>query len=230
MAAEAWVKREVRAGGETLGFRVRRAPASAGPRPPAILFLHGRGESGTDNDRQLGVGLPRFVDADPAAWPFLVVAPQKPDLDRLWPDFAPALAAALEEVEATWPSDPERRFLTGLSQGGNGTLELARRLPWRFAAIAPVCGWANPMRSGRELAGLPTWLIHGSDDRIVPASCSVAVADCLRKHEGEVRLSLYPGIDHNSWDRAYGPDGDGPGLARWLLDQAGPKQGAPSAA
>jgi predicted peptidase len=224
MDGQAWLAGSAGPEGGKIGFRVRPAPASAGSRPPAILFLHGRGESGTDNQRQIEVGLPRFVDADPDAWPFLIIAPQKPALDRLWPEFQPGLAAMLAEVDARWPSDPSRRYLTGLSQGGNGTLELARALPWTFAAVAPVCGWANPMRAGWELSRIPTWLFHGSDDRVVPASCSMAVQDCLHKNGLERRLSLYPGVDHNSWDQAYGPSGDGPALARWLLSHAGEPQ------
>lgn len=222
MSGSEWLKGSVTADGVSLAYRVRPAPAAAGPRPPAILFLHGKGESASDNERQITVGLPRFVDADPGTWPFLVIAPQKPDAGLLWPEYQPALAAMLAQVEATWPSDPSRRMLTGLSQGGNGTLELATSLPWNFAAIAPVCGWANPMRAGAMLQALPTWLFHGTDDAVVPASCSVAVADCLKKGGAAPELTLYEGVGHNSWDKAYGPEGDGAALARWFLSQSRP--------
>jgi predicted esterase len=213
---DSWTRRSLDFGGRPFDYAVRPAPASAGPLPPAILFLHGRGESGRDG-RQTTVGLPRFVDADPEAWPFLVVAPQKPDADRLWPDYAAELDLMLAAVARDWPHDPFRRVLTGLSQGGNGTLVLAKRLAWTFAAVAPVCGWANPMRTGRQLADLPVWLFHGSDDRIVPPSCSQGVSDCIAKNGGRPKLTLYGGVGHDSWDHAYAPDGDGPALSAWLL-------------
>jgi predicted peptidase len=211
-----WLEREVRVAGERHGFRVWRPGPD--PLPPAILFLHGKGESGTDNGSQLTVGLPRFVSQDPDAWPFLVIAPQKPDADRLWPDDRDMLEAILHAVEAEFPSDPLRRYLTGLSQGGNGTLALAARLSWRFAAVAPVCGWADPMRAARDLGATPVWAFHGLADAVVPASCTRAVADCMGRFGPRPRLSLYPGVEHNAWDRAYGEDGPGPGgLAAWFL-------------
>jgi predicted peptidase len=210
-----WRARSVTVEVRRMPFRVW--PGPAGPDTPMILFLHGRGESGTDNARQVEVGLPRFVSADPNGWPFRVVAPQKPDADRLWPEHAAELAAVLAAVDEELPGDPDRRYLSGLSQGGNGTLVLAAHLPWRFAAIAPVCGWADPMRAVRELRSVPVWAFHGEADPIVPASCSLAVVESMRNFGGTPRLTVYPGVGHNAWDRAYGEDG--PALAEWLLAQ-----------
>ena len=127
------------------------------------------------------------------------------------------LEDSVAAVDAEVPSDPSRRYLTGLSQGGHGTLRLATALSWRFAAIAPVCGWGDPMRVALALRKTPTWLFHGTQDLIVPASCSVSVADCMT---GEVspsivrpRLTLYPGVGHDSWTDAYAE----PELPGWFL-------------
>jgi predicted peptidase len=198
-------------------YAVFRPKGSSRKPLPAILFLHGKGESGSDG-RQVKVGLPPRLLARPEDWPFLVVCPQKPDADRLWPDHVPLLAAVLADVDARFRTDPARRYLTGLSQGGNGTMTLATALPWRFAAIAPVCGWADPMRVARQLKGIPTWLFHGTHDAIVPASCSKAIADCMvrpdvRGDDPAPRLTLYPGVGHNAWDAAYAEAE----LPAWLL-------------
>ncbi|MCP8937548.1 hypothetical protein NK718_03390 [Alsobacter sp. SYSU M60028] len=206
------------AGRDYVVMRPEGAPAKG---LPAILFLHGKGESGTDG-AQTRVGLPPAILENPSAWPFLVVCPQKPDAGTLWPEWIGLLHATLEAVEAEFRPDPRRRYLTGLSQGGNGTLTLAKALPWRFAALAPVCGWADPMRAGRELADLPVWLFHGLADAVVPASCSTAIAECLVRDgagpAGRPRLTLYPGLAHNSWDAAYRE----PELPGWLLSHAAP--------
>src|SRR4051812_46331999 len=49
---------------------------------PLVLFLHGKGECGTDNAGQLKVGLPRAVRAQPERWPCLILIPQKPDPEK----------------------------------------------------------------------------------------------------------------------------------------------------
>src|SRR5687767_4476676 len=70
-----FVQRRVRDRGFTVyvpgGFEPRRTPG--------ILFLHGRGESGTDNVRPSQHGLPLAIRIAPEQWPCLVVVPQKMD-------------------------------------------------------------------------------------------------------------------------------------------------------
>ncbi len=39
--------------------------------------------------------------------------------------------------------------------------------------------------------------------------------DALQRAGGNVRYSEYPGVGHNSWDKAYSE----PGLVLWLLSQ-----------
>lgn len=170
-------------------------------------------------DRRSTTALPARALSHPQDWPFLIVCPQKPDFDRLWPDFRDELAGVLEAAEEEFRPDPSRRYITGLSQGGNGSLVLATALPWRFAAVAPVCGWADPKVAARTLAGLPLWLFHGDADAVVPASCSQAVAECMTGSGRALpapKLTLYPGVAHNSWDAAYAE----PELAPWFLAHA----------
>ena len=56
----------------------RRAQAG-GRRPPVILFLHGSGERGDDNQRQTEVGLGPHVRKHLADFPAIVVFPQAPE-------------------------------------------------------------------------------------------------------------------------------------------------------
>src|SRR5690606_13901638 len=45
---------------------------------PVVMFLHGMGESGTDGQNQLRVGLGPAMMARPQAWQAIVIMPQKP--------------------------------------------------------------------------------------------------------------------------------------------------------
>ena len=210
-------------------------PAGAGPFS-AILFLHGYGESGEDGTAQLGVGLPPRVVAGSAWSEFVVIAPQKPTFDDLWPTYRAGLDAVLVECEAELGDRlGGRRILTGLSQGGHGTLNLARSLRWDFSALAAVCGWmdgfeeegtlayrrenfhvpagewADPRLVRERLYGIPLWLFHGEQDAIVPPARSAEIAALLP----EAGFTVYEGVGHDSWDRAY----DEPLLPVWLGSQ-----------
>lgn len=178
---------------------------------PVILCLHGRGESGTDGLRPLLIGLAPAIIRYPSRWPFLVVMPQKPHQDVLWPAHVDHLNAVLAEVEAEFRPDRHHRYITGLSQGGNGTLELCDQLSWKFAAAASVCGWsAGPVPS------VPTWLFHGEADNVIPVDRSRNVADRLATAKTPHRITTYPGVMHDSWVQAYAD----PELAPWFLSHS----------
>src|SRR4051812_13848762 len=118
---------------------------------PAILFLHGAGEAGTDGERQVRVGLGKAIRARESTFPFLVVFPQaqkrRPTvLDTWFPNTAEGgrALAIFEEVRKQYATDPKRLYLTGMSMGGFGTWAMAAAFPDRWAAIAPVCGGGDP--------------------------------------------------------------------------------------
>jgi len=221
-------------GGVTYRYAVYTPPGYSGAeRWPAILFLHGRGESATNGTTPLLVGLPAQVLRNPEVWPVVLIVPNKPDMESQWEDHAPAVLAMLDEAERNWSIDPERVVLSGLSQGGHGCWTINAQAPGRFAALAPVCGYALrpvarpgqprhwPFEESSALIdgmlkgamGVPVWMFHGEADSVVPPEQTVRMAELFRARGGEVRVTLYPGVDHNSWDRAYAE----PELREWML-------------
>lgn len=180
---------------------------------PLVLFLHGAGETGTDGSQQATVGLGPAVQKREKTFPFLTIFPQSQL--RTWqadtPDAKRALAI-LDEVEHEYRVDPARVYLTGLSMGGFGTWSLAAKYPDRWAAIVPVCGGGNP-ESAAKIKGLPCWCFHGRDDEIVPVEYSRTMVKALWLAGGHPNYTEYPGVEHNSWDRAYAT----PELDDWLL-------------
>jgi predicted peptidase len=205
---------------------------SGGPaRFPVVLFLHGAGERGSDNEAQLKY-LPRWL-AEPAArdrHPCHLVAPQcRADhrwVDAGWADGRStpqaaeptvdmaAAIAALDEVLALESADPERVYLTGLSMGGYGTWDLAARSPERFAAILPICGGGDE-RTAARLVGLPTWCFHGDADKAVPVERSRGMVAAVRAAGGEPKYTEFPGVGHDSWTPAYRD----PAVLDWLFAQ-----------
>ncbi|MAS35721.1 MAG: phospholipase [Anaerolineaceae bacterium] len=181
---------------------------------PLILFLHGRGERGHDLEKVKVTGLPKRI-ADGDHFPFVIVMPQCP-ADSYWTEETEALNALLDHVIDNLKVDTTRVYLTGLSMGGRGTWFLAGRYPQRFAAIAPICGPGLGWFAQERLGKLPVWIFHGEADSVSPVSESENMARLLKQAGGNVRLTIYPGVDHDSWTQTY----DNPELYKWFLSHS----------
>jgi predicted peptidase len=208
-------------------------------RLPLVVFLHGSGERGADNEAQLKhFAGEAATEAFQAKHPCFVLAVQCP-ADERWADITRgadgnpnwgaglqtkaeptralrAVELALDEVMRTKPVDVDRVYLTGLSMGGFGSFDLAVREPGRFAALVSVCGGGDPARA-EALRALPVMVAHGIDDPVVPIACSRAMAEAIRAAGGSVTVREYPGVGHDAWTRAYTDADDG--VLAWMFAQ-----------
>lgn len=180
---------------------------------PLTLFLHGAGERGDDLVAITRHGLPREIEAG-RDLPSIVASPQCPAESR-W--HIPSLIALLDHLEAAYPIDRTRIYLTGLSMGGFGSWALAMEQPRRFAALAPICGGADPARVC-ALSHMPIWAFHGALDTTVPLARSTALINALYDCGGNPRFTVYPEAAHDSWTETY----RNPHLYEWLYAQRRP--------
>lgn len=176
---------------------------------PLILFLHGRGESGSDLNLVNRNGIPRLI-SEGKNFPFIVVSPQNPATERTWD--TRLLRFLLDEIIAKYRVDTTRLYLTGLSMGGWGTWDMAFRNPGRFAAIAPVCGFFDYVMRD-ELKNTPVWIFHGAKDDVIPVSRSVEMFEALWKQGNNVKITIYPEANHDAWTETY----NNPELYTWFL-------------
>jgi predicted peptidase len=176
---------------------------------PLILFLHGAGERGSDVNKVKKHGVPKIVEGKPD-FPFVVVSPQCPD-DSWWDN--ETILTLLDEITAHYRIDRDRIYLTGLSMGGFGTWSLAIQEPHKFAAIAPICGGGQSLLTAR-IKHLPTWVFHGAKDSVVPLKDSEDMVNALKNQGGNVKFTVYPEADHDSWTATY----DNPELYKWFLE------------
>lgn len=218
--------------GETFPYRLC-APQfpEAGRRYPLVLFLHGSGECGSDNVRQVKVGLPALLATLlKRPEPVMVLAPQCQSGNSwvrklaMQPDYAAsneptaALEVALElcrHLAEERQADTNRLYVTGLSLGGFGAWDAIQREPSLFAAAMPVCGGGD-VRRVQEIKRLPVWVFHGKEDKNVPVDCSRRMVEALRRAGSrDVRYTEYEAAAHNVWDRAYANSE----AVEWLLSQ-----------
>jgi predicted peptidase len=218
-------------GGLTLLYRLVRpvenpkADAKA-TKHPLLVLLHGAGERGDDNEAQLKWGKEYMISAAKAGC--YVIAPQCPK-EQTWAAFR--LPADGSEPKQTEPNklvielvaaaqkefadiDSSRLYLTGLSMGGYGTWDIIQRQPDTFAAAIPICGGGNTAKAER-MKSTPIWAFHGDKDQAVPVDLSRKMVDAVKKAGGTVKYTEYPGVDHNSWSKAYAD----PELLKWMLEQ-----------
>jgi predicted peptidase len=200
---------------------------------PLILVLHGAGERGSDNEKQLTHGSKLFLDsAVRKKFPAVVVFPQCPqesywasvEIDRsknplvMSFDYSKPMTAPLrhamslvDELSKTEGIDRKCIYITGLSMGGMGTFEAVHRYPNTFAAAIPICGGGDTVRYKKVKT--PFWIFHGAADGVVKVDYSRALVEKLKAEKVKVKYTEYPGVNHNSWDRAFAE----PDFLKWMF-------------
>jgi predicted peptidase len=221
--------------GQKLPYRLLKPEKiEPGKRYPLVLFLHGLGERGTDNVRKLLWGAGEFAKpANRQKYPCFVVAPQCPptglwmpqDLRELQsPDFhltkkpSKPMALVIELLDklvgGDLPVDKNRVYVTGLSMGGFGTWDLVERRPTFFAAAIPICARGDVAQAAK-LKDLPIWAFHGDADPLVPVKYTKEMVEAIRKAGGAPKMTIYPGVGHDSWSPTYA----NPQVMAWLFAQ-----------
>jgi predicted peptidase len=187
---------------------------------PLVLFLHGGGENGDDNEKQLHGTEGATVWAEPAEQakrPAFVLAPQarayfggdpklpiggfgitrNRDSERymdevLTPSSDVRLALRiLERVLGEYNIDRKRVYVTGLSQGGFGTWNISLLRPDLFAAMIPIAGGGDPTQMGK-LVNKPIWAFHAEDDPVIPVTYSRNSINALRQMGGHPMYTELP--------------------------------------
>ena len=217
--------------GESLPYRfLKPEKIEPGQTYPLVLFLHGAGERGIDNTAQLTHGVGQFARSENRRkYPCFVVAPQCPT-DRRWvevdwglPSHTMPEAASVpltlvfylvDKLTAELPVDKSRLYITGISMGGFGAWDAIQRRPDDFAAAIPVCGGGDAAEASK-LKKLPIWAFHGDQDGVVQPRRTLDMIVAIRKAGGSPKMTIYPGVDHDSWTATYAD----PDVLAWLFAQ-----------
>jgi predicted peptidase len=201
---------------------------------PILFFLHGSGERGNDNEKQLTHGGKLFLkESIRKGFPAIIVFPQCSD-DSFWANVEfteqpgkerfnfltsgkptksmHALLGMIDNFLDKPYVDKKKVYIGGLSMGGMGTYELLRRKPKLFAGAFAICGGDN-IANVRKYKKTPLWIFHGEKDDVVPVVLSTNIADQLKVLGVDPRITLYPEDGHNSWDSAFAE----PELLSWLF-------------
>lgn len=204
---------------------------------PLILLLHGGGERGNDNEKQLVHGARLFLNKNMRMkYPAIVVAPQCP-ADKYWATSSIDRTTTPFKIEFDYTKEPNwnliaanelvkklaveesvdasRIYITGLSMGGMGTFESVFRYPGLYAAALPICGGGDLKIYDGRVTTTPFWIFHGDADAVVNVELSRSMYTKLKSLKSNVKYTEFPNINHNSWEYAFAD----PEFLNWMMKQ-----------
>ena len=221
--------------GDSLNYRLLRPEIEQkGHKYPLVLFLHGAGERGSDNEKQLFHGSQMWLNpVNRENYPAFVLFPQCPE-SGYWayterpssfePEHMPSdvplspiftvLKKLLDSYLAMPQVDKQRVYIIGLSMGAMGTYDLTIRYPEVFAAAIPICGTVNPTRL-KAAKEIKIRIFQGDADTVVPVNGSRQAYKALKAAGADVKYMEFPGVTHGSWNPAFNL----PDFMSWLFSQ-----------
>jgi predicted peptidase len=233
-----FLRREVAVGPEKFNFRVYVPPGrKPGQKLPVMLFLHGSGSTGDDNEAQVAY-FDKFIGENPGDFSFIIVFPQA-RAGTFWnKQMIEQAIAALDQTVKEFDGDEKRIYLSGYSMGGLGAWHTASLYPAKFAALVPIAGRIMPSPRERgsmspdllslvdapkpfeafaeKLKNVPVWIFHGGSDDVVPVAASRRMNKALLDvGNTDAHYTEYESMGHYSIESALTE----PKLFEWLARQ-----------
>ncbi|UPT68089.1 MAG: prolyl oligopeptidase family serine peptidase [Sphingobacteriales bacterium JAD_PAG50586_3] len=227
---DSFTKHNKVAGKDTLPYRYYSPKTNEDSKLPLVIFLHGAGERGNDNNAQLLHGVKYFMaDSAQSKYTCAIFAPQCPTAKRWvetdWkllkhtmpakPSDPMALVfAVLDSLKKLPYIDSTRIYITGLSMGGYGIWDAIQRRPNQFAAAVPICGGGDEAQAPK-LKSMHIWAFHGTTDKLVKPERTRNMIAAINAAGGHPKVTYYE-TGHFVWDQAYTT----PDLFKWMFFQS----------
>lgn len=185
---------------------------------PLLIFLHGYGERGnsqeesSDLDKILKHGPPKMIEN--SIWaPTNKMVVASPQCHGNWWN-RDKLKEFIEYLVKEYNVDQKRVYLTGLSMGGYATFDLLGTFgdELNIAAAVPIWGSGELNEANNlNISKTPVWVFHGSADTTVKPEYSMKIVPAVNALAPKVpaKLTVYPGVGHNSWTMTYSGSGMG---------------------
>ncbi|MFO0706666.1 MAG: hypothetical protein U0412_07400 [Nitrospira sp.] len=176
-----------------------------------VLCLHGAGFSG---DAYLERWQSRLGDD------YILACPTYPAGAWFTRRAEELVLAVLDRIQQRYHVDPDRVFLTGMSNGGIGTWLIGMHQAPRFAGLAPMASGLDDvlMPFLANLRTTPVYIIHGAKDQVMPVELSRTISR-------ELAAIGYPHIyrehqrEHPMAGGHYFPREELPDLVAWFNAQ-----------
>jgi predicted peptidase len=204
-------------GNDTLRYRLLYPPHQVlNERYPLLIYLHGMGSRGHDNETPLRRLSPFLLDSEIRVhYPCFLLIPQC-DTNDTWASFtdfphslsekgtksANMVLQLIHQLIGVKDIDSNRVYLTGYSMGGEGTYALLTKEPGFFACGVPVAGIGDTSKAAL-LQNIPLWAFHGDADDVNPSVFDELMIEAIKQKGGSPKFTQMKGIGHNCQDVAY---------------------------
>lgn len=179
---------------------------------PLVVWLHGGGEVGTDNLKQLteNKGAVAWLDSGYDASVLAVQFPKNygwkiynnPEELTLMRDYFEVQAELINKLVDSGKADPNRIYVVGVSSGGGGALRFMMQYPDLFAgsiivaakdAVADYTGSVDKFKMElKDLTDVPVWLVHAQNDPITNSRTSTLTYAALTEMGNkQANLTIY---------------------------------------
>ncbi len=169
-------ERTVRVRGEEASLALYVPPSySPDQAYPLIVCLHGAGFTGAS---YLDRWVPRLEDRYILACPTM-------SMGAWWTGFAEHLVLeSSNSVSKEYHIDPDRIFLTGMSNGGIGAWIIGMHHADLFAGIAPMASGLDDVMFPfvENLTNTPVYVLHGAKDQVMPVRLSRDLVQAMKRH------------------------------------------------
>lgn len=198
---------------------------------PVVLFMHGAGERGNDNELPLRAAVESFLANNPVVRDAIFMFPQCPEehqwVNTPWYNVNYSVAdvpesweiktvlEALENVVEKYNADTDRLYVMGLSMGGYATWDIISRHGELFAAAMPICGGAD-VAMAEKLKDIPIQTFHGDLDDSVPVQGTRNIVEAIKKYpDNKLTYTELTGYGHFVWDEACATEG----IGEWMFSK-----------
>ena len=139
------------------------------------------------------------------------------------------ISEAIDHGNSTYPVDPKRVYLTGISKGAIGCWKYAAAHPEKLAAIVPI-GGGGVVEQACQLKDVNIWAFHNKNDGVIPTTTTTNMVGAVKlcPPDREVKQTIFPDAGHDCWRRVYDKNhtdwSKSPGTAKvdiyaWLLSK-----------
>ncbi|MBD3177414.1 MAG: hypothetical protein GF320_19745 [Armatimonadia bacterium] len=116
----------------------------------------------------------------------------------------------IEEIKALYSIDESRIYLAGISMGGRGVWHHAMRRPDVWAGVVPIAGASSGQvwtvwqeeRLAPNLRNVPSYILHGAKDSVVPVEDARTMYRSLADLEYAVEYEEFPTRGHEGFGDA----------------------------
>jgi predicted peptidase len=220
--------------GNKLLYRFYKPDVKSGEKYPLVIYLHGGGQGGNDNLKQLDRVPAFFTSSDvQKKYPSFVIAPQCPsgvqwvnttfksmpfdhyDQSKIResPEFT-MLLKLIDQLCKQYPIDKNRIYMAGFSMGSSGTWDFISRHPEIIAAAVPISG-VSDTSTVKKILNIPIWAFHGENDDIAPVRLNRDMYELINKAGGNCKLTIFENNGHGCVKKTL----NYPGLADWVFSQ-----------